>query len=284
MGEEGFTADSSLLYHVHPPTAILGAEPVPDATPCFSDNHPLLPRHFRTGRLDAGGDLVTGRRTLIGNDDLRLSHAAATDASGLYRNAGGDEMVYIESGAADLESVFGVVRAAPGDYVVIPACTTHRWVPTSADPVRALIVEAAGHIRPPSRYLSTTGQFLEHAPFSERDLRGPSFSVPASTGEASVLVRHRAGLTRYTYLHHPFDVVGWDGCLYPYAFSIYDFEPLVKRFHAPPPVHQTFEGPNFVVCSFCPGRSTSIPTRWPCRITTPTSTPTRSSSMSGAIS
>jgi homogentisate 1,2-dioxygenase len=129
--------------------------------------------------------------------------------------------------------------------------TTHRFVPQSVM-VRALVLEANGHVRPPGRYLSREGQFLEHAPYSERDLRAPEEPLQVEEQRASVLVRHRGGLTRYTYAHHPFDVVGWDGCLYPYAFSIHDFEPIVKRFHAPPPVHQTFEGPNFVVCSFCP--------------------------------
>jgi homogentisate 1,2-dioxygenase len=115
-----------------------------------------------------------------------------------------------------------------------------------------LILEASGHVGPPARYLSPGGQLLEHAPYSERDLRGPSTTSPIDDGETAVLVRHRGGTTRYVYRHHPFDVVGWDGCLYPYAFSIHDFEPIVKRFHAPPPVHQTFAAAGFVVCSFCP--------------------------------
>jgi homogentisate 1,2-dioxygenase len=182
-----------------------------------------------------------------------MLYAEAQGPSSLYRNAAGDELIFIESGQADFESVFGALRAGPGDYVIVPASTTHRWTPLSDEPLRAFIVEAHGHIRPPRRYLSDEGQFLESAPYSERDIRGPG-PPPAidGAGETDVVVRQRAGLTRYTYSHHPFDVVGWDGCLYPYAFSIHDFEPLVKRFHAPPPVHQTFEGPNFVVCSFCP--------------------------------
>jgi homogentisate 1,2-dioxygenase len=114
------------------------------------------------------------------------------------------------------------------------------------------VLEARGHIRPPRRYLSPAGQFLEHAPYCERDLRGPEAPLLVEDGETPVLVRARDGLTRYTYRHHPFDVVGWDGCLYPYAFNIADFEPIVGRLHQPPPVHQTFEGPNFVVCSFVP--------------------------------
>jgi homogentisate 1,2-dioxygenase len=253
MGEEGFSAASSLLYHLNAPTAIVAAEVVTEPPTCIIDNHPLLPRHLRTHDLAVGGDLIASRKLLLANDDVRILYAAADQSSGLYRDASGDELVYLESGAADLESVFGTVSATAGDYVVIPASTTHRWVPHGGDPVRALIVEARGHIRPPRRYLSDDGQFLEQAPYSERDLRGPVAAPVAEEGdETDVLVRQRAGLTRYTYRHHPFDVVGWDGCLYPYAFSIHDFEPLVKRFHAPPTVHQTFEGPNFVVCSFCP--------------------------------
>lgn len=253
MGEKGFSSDSSLLYHRHIPTAITSAEVVADPETDFSPNRPLLPRHLRTHELEAGGDLVGGRRILLGNESLSIAYARVTEASELYRNATGDELFYIEAGHGVFESSFGPLLAAAGDYVVIPTATTFRFVPSGTGSVDVLVVAARGHITAPARYLSSTGQFLEHAPFCERDLRGP-----ASLGEeiddrpATVLVRQRGGLTRYTYAHHPFDVVGWDGCLYPYAFSIHDFEPIVKRYHAPPPVHQTFEGPGFVVCSFCP--------------------------------
>src|SRR5579871_4205129 len=251
MGEEGFSSASSLLYHRGSPTAIVGAEAVEAEPACLRANQPLLPRHFRTHLVPGGGDLVTGRAPLLGNDDVRILYAVADRPSGLYRNAEGDEVVYVEEGAAVLESVFGTLPLQQGDYAVVPMSTTHRFVPTTAT-VRALVIEARGHVHPPRRYLSDEGQFLEHAPYSERDLRAPAAPLLADDGDVAVLVRHRGGLTRYTYAHHPFDVVGWDGCLYPYAFSIHDFEPIVKRFHAPPPVHQTFEGPNFVVCSFCP--------------------------------
>jgi homogentisate 1,2-dioxygenase len=253
MGAEGFSSDASLLYHRWLPTAIVKAEAVEEPlSRHLVPNHPLMPRHFKTHDVDTGGDLVTGRRLLLANDDVRISYAGADRVSGLYRNAIGDECVYIESGQARFESVYGAIDARPGDYVVIPTSTTHRWVPLETEPVRALVVEASGHIRPPRRYLSPTGQFLEHAPYSERDLRPPTDPLNADGDEVPVLVRHRAGLTRMTYLHHPFDVVGWDGCLYPFAFSIHDYEPRVGRFHMPPPTHQTFEGPNFVLCSFCP--------------------------------
>jgi homogentisate 1,2-dioxygenase len=252
MGTEGFSSDQSLLYHRWLPTAITGAEAVsaPAGSTDVLPNHPLMPRHFKTHDLGAGGDLVSGRQLLLANDDVRISYVAADSSSELYRNAIGDECVYIEEGTVRFESVYGDLDVNPGDYVVIPTSTTHRWVVDGE--VRALTVEASGHIRPPRRYLSPNGQFLEHAPYSERDLRAPGEPLLVEGDEVPVLVRHRGGLTRMTYLHHPFDVVGWDGCLYPFAFSIHDYEPRVGRFHMPPPTHQTFEGPNFVVCSFCP--------------------------------
>jgi homogentisate 1,2-dioxygenase len=257
MGEEGFVSDSSLLYHVHPPTAIVKSEEATEpGSASTSPNRPLLPRHFRTGELVPGGDLVLGRQLLMANDDVRISFAAPDDGSGMYRNSTGDEVVYLRTGAARFESVYGSIDATAGDYVVIPRGTIHRWLPAgpaSQPPfTEALVVEASGHIRPPRRYLSQYGQFLEHAPYSERDLRGPDGPLLAEGQDEPVLVRHREGLSVLTYAQHPFDVVGWDGCLYPYAFNIADFEPIVKRTHAPPPVHQTFEGPNFVICSFCP--------------------------------
>ena len=266
MGEEGFSSDSSLLYHRYLPTAIVKSEETDGAADgATTPNQPLLPRHFRTGELPAGGDLVSGRQLLLANEDVRICFAAPRVGSGLYRNSTGDEAVYLRTGAARFESVYGAIDAAAGDYVVIPRGTIHRWIPAGgagtstvttntggAAFTEALVIEARGHIRPPRRYLSQYGQFLEHAPYSERDLRGPDGPLLADGEDEPVLVRHRDGLSLLTYARHPFDVVGWDGCLYPYAFNIADFEPIVKRTHAPPPVHQTFEGPNFVICSFCP--------------------------------
>jgi homogentisate 1,2-dioxygenase len=261
MGEEGFSSDSSLLYHVHPPTAIVKSEAMTaDAEQAtLAANHPLLPRHYRTQDLARSGDLVLARQVLMGNDDVRICYVTADVPSDLYRNSTGDEAIYVHSGSIRFESVYGTIEAVAGDYVVVPRGTIHRWIPAgtpgqdaSAPPVTALVIEARGHIRPPRRYLSQTGQFLEHAPYCERDLRPAAGPLLAEGEDVPVLVRTRGGLSRLTYAYHPFDVVGWDGCLYPYAFNIADFEPIVKRTHAPPPVHQTFEGPNFVICSFCP--------------------------------
>jgi homogentisate 1,2-dioxygenase len=277
MGTDGFSSASSLLYHRRPPTALVGAEAVTAPDVGLSPNEPLLPRHLRTASLPAGGDLVTGRRALLANDDVTLSVAGPTEPSGLYRNATGDEIVYLRTGAARLESSFGVLDCRAGDYVVVPTGTTHRWIPLPGDgsgddsgvgsgdsgrgadggQVAALVIAARGHVGPPERYLSATGQFLEHSPYCERDLHAPAAPLLTEADEGAadgveVLVRQRTGLTRYRYAHHPFDVVGWDGCLYPYRFSIHDFEPVTGRVHQPPPVHQTFAGPGFVVCSFVP--------------------------------
>lgn len=255
MGIEGFSHDSALLYHQHLPTAITAAETYePLGATTLVPNLPLLPRHSLSHRLDfsAGTDAVTSRQLLLGNADLRLSYVAADVPSPLYRNAMGDELVYVESGSGTCETVFGSLRAGLGDYVVLPTSTTHRWVPDAGEQLRLLVTEATGHVGPPRRYLSPRGQYLEHSPYCERDLRGPAEPLVVDGEEVEVLVRHRQGWTRFTYASHPFDVVGWDGCLYPYAFSIHDFEPITGRLHQPPPVHQTFEGPGFVICSFVP--------------------------------
>jgi homogentisate 1,2-dioxygenase len=253
MGQEGFSSDSSLLYHRHLPTAIVAAEQYEPTASSRTANLPLKPRHFKTHKLDGGGtDAVLGRAHLLANDDCRISYAVADTPSPLYRNAIGDECLYVEAGAATIESTFGTLYVTAGDYVIIPTSVIHRIVPTGGNPLRTLIVEATGHIGPPKRYLSTRGQFLEQAPYCERDLRGPQEPLLRDGQDVEVYVQHRRGWTRFTYAQHPFDVVGWDGCLYPWSLSIRDFEPITGRLHQPPPVHQTFEGPNFVICSFVP--------------------------------
>lgn len=264
MGEEGFSSNSSLLYHVHIPSTMVEYRTwdLPDQT--LVPNHPLVPRHLSTHKLfeeDAGEqggvDAVTGRRLLLGNGDVRLSYVVADKESPLYRNGIGDECLYVEDGDALVETVFGDLEVGKGDYVIVPRATTFRIVPRGK--VRLYVIEANSHIGPPKRYLSRYGQLLEHAPFCERDLRLTTDPKVHTTDEpVDVYIKHRgpgpggiAG-TVHTVPHHPFDVVGWDGGLYPYAFNIKDYEPITGRVHQPPPVHQVWEGHNFVVCNFVP--------------------------------
>ena len=270
MGEEGFTSDSSLLYHRNLPSRIISAADWQVGDLSTVPNHPLKPLHLKLHDLFDSDDVstvdpVTGRRLVLGNPDVRISYVVAAAPSPLYRNGIGDECLYVERGRARVETIFGSFEVGEGDYVIIPRATTHRWLPETGDEaLRIYCIEANSHITPPKRYLSRFGQLLEHAPYCERDLRGPDGPLLAADvgadpdGQTQVLIKHRGngpgGVvgTVYTYPFHPFDVVGWDGCLYPYAFNVSDFEPITGRVHQPPPVHQVFEAYNFVVCNFVP--------------------------------
>ncbi|TFV77427.1 homogentisate 1,2-dioxygenase [Blastococcus sp. CT_GayMR19] len=263
IGEEGFSSDSSLLYHRGIPSAIVDARPWELSDQTLTPNSPLVPRHLKLHDLFPGEehkatDPVTGRRLVLGNGDVRISYAVSSATSPYYRNATGDECVYVERGSATVETTFGALEVSQGDYVILPRTTTHRWIPTGGEPLRTYVIEANSHIVPPRRYLSKYGQFLEHAPFCERDLRAPLEPLLGEGTDVEVYIKHRGagpgGLTGTVHVlpEHPFDVVGWDGCLYPYAFNIADYEPITGRVHQPPPVHQVFEGHNFVICNFVP--------------------------------
>jgi homogentisate 1,2-dioxygenase len=252
MGSDGFSSESALLYHRNSPSALLEIEAVELPRPGVCADAPLQPRHLRTGDLPGPGDAVLGRTLLLANRSIGISWWHTDRASGLFRDAAGDELLYVQEGTATFESGFGALPVTSGDYVVIPRGVTHQWTP-GPDGLRALVVEASGHIRVPDRYLTGSGQFREGAPFCERDLRAPDAPMDlGDDGPVDVLVRNRAGLSRLRHAHHPFDIVGWDGGLYPFAFNIADFEPIVGAVHQPPPVHQTFAGPDFVVCSNVP--------------------------------
>jgi len=259
MGEEGFSSDSSLLYHVNIPSTIVDSRIWELSDLSTTPNHPLRPLHFSTHALFEGVsdvDAVTGRRLLLGNGDVRLSYVVADKPSPYYRNAIGDECLYVETGDVVVETVFGDIAAGEGDYVLIPRATTHRIVPSG--PVRLYIIEANSHIGPPKQYLSKHGQLLEHAPYCERDFRPPTDPRIVEGANVEVFIKHRGngptGVlgTVHVSPHHPFDVIGWDGCLYPFAFNIRDYMPITGKVHQPPPVHQVWEGYNFVVCNFVP--------------------------------
>ena len=253
QGQGGFSSNYSFLYHREVPTAITSAKTVVLDDEHLVPNSPLLPRHLRTQDIPDKGNAVEDRVTIAGNAQLRIRHAAATETSPLYRNAAGDELLFVIAGAATLESSYGDLELGAGDYVVVPTSTTHRFVVTSS-PFKILIVESngGGHVKIPSTYLSSMGQLLDGAPYTERDIRMPEELPTSGDGPVDVLVRTRDGYTRYTYAHDPFDVVGWDGYNYPWALNIRDYMPSTGALHKPPSEYLTFEGPGFVVCSLVP--------------------------------
>ncbi len=255
MGHEGFIGTSSLLYHVHPPTAVKRVRRVKETAYEADANHTLRHRHFLTARAPKGGSPTLDRTPLLFNAEVALLHVEPdTTDEHFYRNAQGDELVYVARGSGTLDTAFGELPFGEGDYLVIHRGILHRYrFDFDKGPVQLLVIESRGHIRWPKRYRNDMGQLIEGAPFSERDIRRPSnLATHDEPGEFSILVKQYDGLNELVLDHHPLDVVGWDGYFYPWAFNIMDFEPIVGRVHQPPPVHQTFQGDGFVVCSFCP--------------------------------
>ena len=253
VGNQGFTGPSSLLYHLRLPTAVKSVRPLAalDWTP--EPERVVRHRHFRTSGLSTGPSAVRDRVPLLFNADVALSLVRPRKEDAVfYRNAQADEVVFVVEGDGLLESCFGELHYRAGDYVVIPRGILHRWG-LGKGPHRFLVIESQGYVRTPKRYRNEHGQLTEMAPFSERDIRRPERLLPRDeTGEFTILVKSGNRLVEMVMPHHPFDVVGWDGYYYPWAFSIHDFEPRVGRVHLPPPYHQTFEGDGFVICSFCP--------------------------------
>ncbi len=258
MGHEGFTGTSALLYHVHPPTTVKSVRRVKETLLEADPDQTLRHRHFLTSRAKKGGSPTLDRIPLLFNQDVSMSYVEPDEQDAhFYRNAQADELVYVAKGAGVLESVFGDLPFHEGDYVVIHRGILHRYKfdrsrEETAQP-KLLVMESRGHVRWPKRYRNEFGQLKEGAPYSERDIRRPlQLNTHDEMGDFRLLVKQYDGVNELILDHHPFDVVGWDGYFYPWAFNIYDFEPIVGRVHQPPPVHQTFEGDGFVVCSFCP--------------------------------
>lgn len=255
FGIEGFSNNYSNLYYHYPPTRVKKVEP-------FHERHLEEWRvnvqrhhHLKTAQLTPGGDVVQGNQILMYNKDLTIGISLPTEAmSYFYRAGDSDTMYFVHDGHGVLETNFGLLPYHEGDYIIIPRGTTYRFDIAQDSPgSRFLVVEAHGSIEPPRRYLSPNGQLLEHAPYCERDIRRPEELVThIERGEFEVRVKVGELISSYWYDFHPLSTVGWDGCEYPWIFNIADFEPITGRIHQPPPVHQTFQGPNFVVCSFVP--------------------------------
>jgi homogentisate 1,2-dioxygenase len=252
MGLEGFTGNESILYHLQSPCRVkeLGSFRPIEREEWVPETH----AHRRQNTYDVApeGDEISGRRTLMWNSDVEISLCRPESSMDyFFRNGEGDEVIFVHEGSGTLETTFGDVPYSDGDYLVVPRGTTYRFVPEG--PQRYLVFETPGLIEIPRRYRNEYGQILEGAPYYHRDIHPPTeLKTHREQGEFLVKVRVRGGFQEYVLDYHPFDVVGWDGFLYPWTFSIHDFEPITGRIHQPPPSHQTFQGPNFVICSFCP--------------------------------
>lgn len=252
---EGFSSNSSLLYHIHPPTQIVRTGEARNVAPEAASPHLMKHRSFRGFQVSPAAAYLESRKTVLFNNDVHLTLAAPQQGlapNEFYKNADADEILFMHEGSGVLKTQYGQIPFGYGDYVVIPRGAIYQLEFSDANN-RLFIIESLSPVAFPKRYLSKYGQLLEHAPFCERDLRLPHDISPVDEeGEFLVQVKKKGAIYPIWYGHHPFDVVGWDGCEYPYALSIQDFEPITGRVHQPPPVHQTFDAHNFVVCSFVP--------------------------------
>lgn len=251
---EGFSNDYSLLYHIHPPTQIIRTDEPVSMIPRIAEEKMLKHRSFEGFQVKPADDFLDSRKPVLVNNDCHIVLAAPRKSMTdyFYKNADADELIFIHEGTGKLQTQYGQLKFGPGDYLVIPRGTIYSIAFDTADN-RLFIVESFSPIRYPKRYVSRNGQLLENAPFCERDIRRPEgLETIDQSGDFLIKAKKKGILYGLHYANHPFDVVGWDGCCYPFAFSIHDFEPITGRVHQPPPVHQTFEANNFVVCSFCP--------------------------------
>ena len=249
ISREGFSSMYSNVYHLRMPTKVLK---MGSLLPFLIKNNNVKhqARHIQTQQISNKGDIIYDRIPLFFNDDVIIHKAHVTQSMDfLYRNAHFDEVLYVQSGLGTLSSNFGNLSLKPGDYVVIPRGVI--WRLNIDENMRFLIIESNSAIETPTRYRNKFGQLLEHSPFCERDIQVPLLKDPIDKEDKyKVNVRTLRGLQEMFYAHHPFDLVGWDGYYFPWAFNINDFEPITGSIHQPPPVHQTFQSKGFVICSF----------------------------------
>ena len=254
FGTAGFAGMSSLIYHLYPPTVVSEVKRVGDVSPKIAIEKNMKALSFKGFSLKPEEDYIKSRKTLFANADLHIGLAAPKSFSKnyFYRNSDADEMLFIHIGSGTLRTMYGNLDFEYGDYLIIPKGTTYQ-IDFDTEDNRILYIESFSAITSPARYRNNYGQFLEHSPFCERDFRLPKdLKSHDEKGEFKIFSKKQGVMWEYTHKNHPFDVVGWDGFNYPYAFSIHDFEPITGRIHLPPPIHQQWEAAGFVVCSFVP--------------------------------
>jgi homogentisate 1,2-dioxygenase len=251
---EGFSDDYALLYHCHPPTQIIKTEPQVDVSPQIAEEKMLQHRCFEGFHVKPAKDYLDSRIPVLVNNDCHIVLAAPQESMTgyYYKNTDADEMIFVHEGSGKVKTQYGELPFSYGDYIVLPRGTIYQIEFNDANN-RLFIVESFSPLRFPKRYMSRFGQLMEHSPYCERDIRPPqNLQTIDEKGDYLIRAKKKGMLYGLHYGTHPFDVVGWDGCCYPYIFSIHDFEPITGRVHMPPPIHQTFETSSFVVCSFVP--------------------------------
>lgn len=254
FGTEGFHGMSSLLYHVHRPTMIKRVNGFENVAPVAAVDKNISPMMLRGWDVKPADDFLQSRVHTLFNNDLNIALAAPRKSmrNYFYKNADADELIFVHKGSGKLRTLLGTLTFSYGDYLLIPRGMIYQ-IEFDSEDNRLFIVESFSPIVTPHRYRNNFGQLLEHSPFCERDIRRPiDLETHDEKGEFTIKIRKENVMHEVIYASHPFDVIGWDGYNYPYAFSIHNFEPITGRVHQPPPVHQTFEANNYVVCSFCP--------------------------------
>ena len=250
----GFSSVYSLVYHCHPPTLVKDIGEAWSVEPEYVLKKNMQNRSFITFKTKPEDDYLKSRVVLMGNQDLTVSSAAPANGTTDYfvKNADADEVIFIHEGSGKLLTVYGEIIFEHGDYLVIPRGTIYK-IHFDTPNNRLFITESFSPIVTPKRYRNEFGQLLEHSPFCERDIKLPqNLQTHDEQGDFKVMIKKQNMIYPYTYATHPFDAIGWDGFVYPYGFSIHNYEPITGRLHMPPPIHQTFEGHNFVICSFVP--------------------------------
>jgi len=256
VGTEGFSGISSLVYHLYPPTRVMEFGQPFNIRPKAVIEDNLQARSFVGWDVKSELDFIQSRKIFFFNSDLSIGMLAPAfiRQDYFFKNADADELYFVHTGSGTLQTMYGDLPFAYGDYILIPRGTIYKFEFDDADSNRLLLIESFGHFEIPERYRNNKGQFLEFAPFCERDIKLPSgLKTHDEEGEFPVMIKKRGLVYPYVYANHPFDVIGYDGYCFPWAMSIFDFEPVTGRNHMPPPVHQHFQSQRFVICSILPG-------------------------------
>lgn len=254
FGTIGFDGMSSNMYHIHRPTQVKKLGDSINIKPQIARSNNLESLKLKGFIIQSKSDYLHSRACVLTNldCDIELAAPSASMKDYFYKNADADELVFVHKGKGVLRTQLGNLSFSEGDYLLIPRGVIYK-LKFNGNDNRLLIINSRHPIYTPKRYRNHFGQLMEHAPFCERDIRKPnSLETHDEKGDFIVKIRKQNELIDVVYAYHPFDVVGYDGYNYPWAFSIHDFEPITGRIHQPPPVHQSFESAGFVVCSFVP--------------------------------